>query len=183
MESARVAEDERALGRCKCDRPAIDAVGELVLRRIVVAERAPGPERVQLSARRTPRHVFEGPGLLVDVDEVEERLEQVAIVEVTVPALRRLAVLDARRRCVPDVDVLELRPEAEIGVREVEQPRINTEPQPGVPEPELHAVRVLADDKLLARPPAQCRVAAAVLPLEPGLRLRAEARRVGLELA
>src|SRR5262249_44964551 len=116
MEARGVAEDERPLPRCERDSAIVDALCKLVLRRIVVPERAPRPEGVELAARCASRHVFEGPGLLVDVDEVDERLEEVPIVEVAVPALRRLPFLLGSRRRVPEVDVLKLRPEAEIGV-------------------------------------------------------------------
>src|SRR5689334_4732173 len=154
MKAGGVAEDERGLRARERDRAAVDALGELVVRRIVVAERAPGPELLQLSARRAPRHVFERARLLVDVDEIDERLQEMPIVEVSVPALRGapLAVATGGRR-VPEVDVLELRPHPEIGVCDVEQAGVDAEPKPRVVEPELHAPRVLADDELLPGAP------------------------------
>ena len=68
------------------------------------------------------RHVFERPVPCIHVDEVEEHLQEVLVVEVAVPALRRDPVgIRGLRHRVPHVDVLELRPEAEVRVRDVEQ--------------------------------------------------------------
>ena len=62
-----------------------------------------------------------GPVLGADVGEVHERLQEVLVVEVDVPVLRgdALVVAGCWRR-VPEVDVRELRPEAEVRVRDVE---------------------------------------------------------------
>jgi hypothetical protein len=136
---------------------------------------------VELAARSAARDVFEWTGLLVDVDEVEERLEQMAVVEVAVPALRGAAVVSSDRGRVPDVEVLELRPHPEVGVRDVEEPRVQSEPKPRVVEAHLDVVGVLADDELLAFPPAQRALAACPLPLELGLRLDDKAVRLRLE--
>ena len=64
-----------------------DIRSELVVGRIVVAERAPRPEVVKLAAGCGSRDIFERAGVLVDVDEVEKRLQQVAVVEIAMPAL------------------------------------------------------------------------------------------------
>src|SRR4051794_41223046 len=110
MEPGGVAEDQRALRRDEADRPAVDALRQLVLRRVVLAERPPGPELVELAARGAARHVLERAGLLVDVDEVEERLQEVAVVEVAVPALRRPAVFLTGGGGGPEGPVLQPRP-------------------------------------------------------------------------
>src|SRR6266542_2639687 len=106
-----------------------------------------------------------------------------AVVEVAVPALRRAAlpVVDGRR--VPHVDVLELRPHPEIGVGDVEEPSVRAEAEPRVVQAELDAVRVLADDELLPRPPAKLRFRSLGLTRESRFRLLDEASRVRLELA
>src|SRR5437867_1621155 len=98
VEPRGVAEDDRPLRCGERDRPPVDALGELVVRRVVLAERSPRPELVELTARRAARDVLERPGVLVDVHEVDEGFEQMAVVEVAVPALRRLALIVARGR-------------------------------------------------------------------------------------
>src|SRR5204862_6718798 len=182
MKAGRVAEDERALRRGERPRTAVDPLGQLVLRRIVLAERPPRPELVELAAGSAARDVLERAGLLVDVDEVEEGLQEMAVVEVAVPALRRPTLLLACRRRVPDVHVLELRPHPEIRVRVVEQSQVNAEAQPGVLEPELHVAGVLADEELLARPAPERPPAALALAFEAGLGLGDEVLGVALEV-
>src|SRR5262249_2536487 len=103
VEAARVAEDDRPLWCGERDGATVDLLRELVLRRIIVAERTPRPERIELAAGRTPRHVLEWTRLLVDVDEIEERLQEVAVVEVPVPALRGLPLVLFGWRRVPHV--------------------------------------------------------------------------------
>src|SRR5262249_40108822 len=183
VEAARVAEDQGALGRRERDCFPVDSRGELVVGRVVVAQWAPWPELVELAARGAARHVLERACLCVDVDEIEKRLEQVSIIEVAMPPLRRPPILGIGRRRVPEIDILELRPEAEVGVREVEQPRVDPELKPGVIEAELDAVGVLADDKLLPGPPPQRRVATPLLELERGGRVGSKPLAVRLELS
>ena len=58
------------------------------------SRRAGATARSRRRARRARcRHVLERAGLLVDVDEVEERLQQMPVVEVAMPALRRLSLV------------------------------------------------------------------------------------------
>src|SRR5439155_1419152 len=109
------------------------------------------------------RHVFERAGVVVDVDGIEERLQRMPVVEVAGPALGRLPLGAVDRRRVPDVDVLELRPHAEVGVRDVEQARVESKSKPGVVEPELDLVRVLAHDELLAGSSSHRRFSALLL--------------------
>src|SRR2546430_5852777 len=104
------------------------------------------------------------------------------VVEVAVPALGRLPLGAVDRRRVPDVDVLELRPHAEVGVRDVEQARVESKSKPGVVEPELDLVRVLAHDELLAGSSSQRRFSALLLTRELALGVRDERRRLGLEI-
>src|ERR687895_1958779 len=104
------------------------------------------------------------------------------VVEIAVPALRRLPLIAAGWGRVPDVDVLELRPHLQVRVREVEQARVDAEPEPGIVEPELDVPRVLADDVLLPGASPQRRLAALRLSGEAGFRLGDEACGVGLEL-
>src|SRR5204862_6640043 len=91
VEAGRVAEDERSLRRSERQRATGDVLRELFVRRVVLAQGTPRPQPVELAARRAARHVLERPGLVVDVDEVEEGLQQVPVVEVPVPRLRRAA--------------------------------------------------------------------------------------------
>ena len=83
-------------------------------RRAGIAQRPPGPG-VARSVRRAgcPARTRTARARSSTSDEVEERLQEVLVVEVAVPALRRDAVGVRRlRHRVPEVDVLELRPEA-----------------------------------------------------------------------
>src|SRR6266542_6561779 len=167
VEAARVAEDDRPLGPGERHGPIGDLLGELVFGWIVLAERAPGPEPLELSTRRRAGHVLERPGALVDVDEVDERLDQAPVVEVPVPALRYLALPVFCRRRVPEVEVLELGPHAEVGVGDVEQTPARAQPEPGVVEPELDPVALPADDELLAGSAPEIRLAVGALLREP----------------
>src|SRR5262249_39055465 len=139
-------------------------------------------ECVELAAGCTPWDVLEWTRLCVDVDEIEERLQEMAVVEVPVPALRRLPFVLFGRRRVPHVHVLELRPQPEIRVGDVEQPRIDPKPKPWVVEPERHAVRVLPDDELLAGTPLERGSAALGLLRKTGLGVGAKARAVRIDL-
>src|SRR5439155_12702273 len=145
----RVAEDERPLRRGERDGAPVDPLGKLVVGRVVLTEGTPRPELVELASGSATRDVFEGPPTVVDVDEVEERLQKMAVVEVAVPALRRTTFFCIGRWRVPDVDILELRPHLGIRVGDVEQARVDPEPQPPVAEAKLRSPRVLADDELL----------------------------------
>ena len=118
--------------------------------RVVVAERSPRPGVGVASSGRASGDVLERPRACVDVHEVEERLQEVLVVEVTVPALRGdpVGVRGLRHR-VPEVDVLELRPQAEVRVRDVEHAVGRAGREPGVVEPELDAVALEPNDELL----------------------------------
>src|SRR5206468_12500251 len=96
-----VAEDDRSLRRREGHRAFSSLLCELVFGWIVVAERSPGPETVQVAPRSAARHVLERPGVLVNVDHVQERLEQMPVVEVSMPALRRFALVPRNGWCVP----------------------------------------------------------------------------------
>src|SRR5580765_8735852 len=89
MEPARVAEDDRPLG-CgeRLDRLGRDALRQLVLWGIALAERAPGPCVRVGAASGAAGDVLERARSLVDVDEIEKRLQQLAVVVVAVPTLR-----------------------------------------------------------------------------------------------
>src|SRR5205823_1372410 len=178
VEPARIAEDERSFRSRECDGTAVDQRAELFLGRIIFPEWTPRPELVELTSRCTTRDVFERPRLLVDIDEVEERLQEVAIVEVAMPALRRTAICLVRRRCVPEVDVFELLPKSEIRVGEIEQPRLDSQAQPRVVEPELDAVRVFADNKFLPGTATERRIIPLGLLGKTSLRRRAKLCRV-----
>ena len=113
VKAARVAEDHGAarsgegahlIGR--------NAPGNLIFRDSAVVHWPPGAYVVEASARLTARDVLERSGVLVDIRQVEERLEQVTIVEVEVPGLRgdSLGIRRLRDR-VPQVDVRKLRPQ------------------------------------------------------------------------
>ena len=126
---------------------------ELLLRRVVLAERLPAPCVRVRAAGLAAGDVLERAHVLVDVDEVEEDLQQVLVVVVAVPALRRDALgRRGLRHRVPDVDVLELRPHLEVRVRDVEQAVRRHDPEPRVVRAELDAVALEPHDELLARP-------------------------------
>ena len=86
---ARVAEDQRPL---RAVNAVIEEAGierlELLLGRVVLAERLPRPGVRVRPAGLASGHVLERPHALVDVHEVEEDLQQVLVVVVAVPALR-----------------------------------------------------------------------------------------------
>ena len=155
MEAARVAQDERALGPGeRRDLLGRHAPRHVFVGNAAVAHRHPRPYRVVTSAGLAARHVLEWAVAHVDVREVDERLQEVLVVEVDVPVLRCDALVRGRLLGrVPEVDVRELRPEPQVGVRDVEDPPRGAEGEPGVVRPEddaLEAVR--ANDELLARP-------------------------------
>src|SRR5207249_10587510 len=106
-----------------------------------------------VAPRSAARHVLERPGVLVNVDHVQERLEQMPVVGVSMPALRRFALVPRNGWCVPEVDVLELRPHADVAVPNVEQPPVVAESQPRIVECELDTVGVLPHEELLAFTP------------------------------
>jgi hypothetical protein len=118
--------------------------------------------------------------VLVDVHEVEEGLDELAVVEVPVPALRRDApgLLRLGDR-VPHVHVLQLRPHVEVRVRDIEHPVGSARPEPWIVQAQVDAVAVEPDDELLPGAHAQALAVAG----EPGLGLRDEAGRLGLDLA
>ena len=73
------------------------------------------------------------------------------VVVVAVPALRGDALGGGLlRHRVPDVEVLELRPHAEVGVRDVDHAARADRAKPRVVGPDLDAVAVQAHDELLA---------------------------------
>src|SRR5262249_61248215 len=74
VEPTGVAEDDRSFGSGEGDRPPLDTLGELVLRRAVVDRRPPRPERVELTPPRAARHLLKRAGLLVDADAIDESL-------------------------------------------------------------------------------------------------------------
>ena len=126
------------------------ALVELLLLRIGGAHRIPGIELGQLSAAGGAGDELERAGACIDVDEVQERLQQITVIEVPMPVLRLDAI--GRRRDghgVPEVDVLELRPHAEIGVREPEHAIGQAGRQPGSVDRELRPPRVATDEVVL----------------------------------
>jgi hypothetical protein len=103
------------------------------------------------AAGRATRDVLERAVALVDVDEVEERLHQTPVVEVPVPALGRDAIgVLGLGDGIPEVDVLELRPEPEVRVRDVEHPPREARSEPRVVEAEVDSVAQEPDHELLA---------------------------------
>ncbi len=94
---------------------------------------------------------------LVDVDEVQKCFQQVLVVEVPVPPLRGLTVgVHRLRNRVPNVDVLEFRPETEIGIGDVEHSVGHACCKPGIILAEFDAVAVQSHDESL---PARTRSA------------------------
>src|SRR4029078_9140881 len=85
-------------------------------------------------------------------------------------------------RRVPEVEVLELRPHPEVGVRQIEQARVRSQPQPRIVDAELNPPRVLPDEKFLPGRTAQRRLATLLLESEPVLCFGDEARGFGFEL-
>src|SRR5581483_5714492 len=165
VEAARVADDERAGGTGGEDPVAgRDRRLELLRRRVALAL-TPRPEVAVLEPLRALPDVLERPGFLVHVAEVEEHLDDVLVLGVAVPLLRRNAlgvVADGDR--VPEVEVDELDLRAAVGVDDPEQ-RVAG----GVPEPRP----VRREDRRLDR---ELLLSAPVAPdQEPLLAFRADA--------
>ena len=105
------------------------------------------------------------------------------VVEVVVPELRRDALgLRLLRHRVPQVDVRELRPHAQVRVRNVEQTPVDAETEPGIIEPELDAVGVLPDHEFLPGPAAKLGDTTFALTRQLLLGVRDEVLRGCLEL-
>ena len=153
VQAARVAEDHRPLvAREADDLVRRHASLDVLVGHPAVAHRHPRPHRVMAPAGLARRDVLERPVVGADVGQVDERLEQVLVVEVDMPVLRRHALvrLGLLRR-VPEVDVGELRPETQVCVRDVEHPPRRTRREPGVVGAEGRAVEAVgALDELLA---------------------------------
>ena len=96
------------------------------------------------------------------------------------PALRGDPLGRVARGRVPEVDVLELRPEAEVAIREVEDARIERGLQPDIVGVQLGAPGVLADEERLRRA-SQATVLTGRLAGETSLGLGDEPLGVGRE--
>ena len=179
MKAARVAEDDRSprggeRPNCFVRNTALhDLLGHAA-----VPHRPPRTHVVMRPSGLTARHILERAGFLVDVVEVEERLQQMLVVEVVMPELRRDAVCLGRlRHRVPEVDVRKLRPHAQIRVRDGEHVRRQRRAQPRVVEAEPDAVEAVSpDEELLAGAAAKLRAPVLVLLAQATLRVRRRRR-------
>ena len=143
-----------------------------------VPHRPPRTHGVMRPSGLTARHILERAGFLVDVVQVEERLQQMPVVEVVMPELGGDALCLGRlRHGVPEVDVRQLRPHAQVRVRYREHVRRERRPQPRVVEAEPDAVEAVSpDEELLAGTAAKLRAPVLVLLAQATLRLLDERR-------